>query len=169
MKKTVAVLLILGGLVWAPAVHAQVAAAETQALAKQLALLMRNPHKPKQDVYLKLDGCHAQQLIRDRDADVRMAKPLAVSYDAGGSGWAVKMDNGVFEMKMDFDWADVTSLTYEPDTDDDGQQHYQITIKKTKKGNNVSFDLPLYTTSEATVKDMVRRLEKLRQSCGKAH
>jgi hypothetical protein len=165
MKKTVGLLLMLGGLALAPAARAQVSAAETQALTKQLAQLMRNPHKPKQDVYLKLDGCHAQQVIRDRDADVHTEKPLAVSYSGGNSGWAVKMDNGVFEMKMDFDWADVTSLTYEPDTDDDGQKHYQLTIKKTKKGSNTSFDLPLYTTNEATVKDVVRRLERLRQSC----
>ncbi|SHJ43281.1 hypothetical protein SAMN02745146_3152 [Hymenobacter daecheongensis DSM 21074] len=156
-----AALILLGG-----SARAQVPAAETQALAKQLAQLMRNPHKPKQDVYLKLSGCHAEQIIRDRDADVQTSKPLAVSYNSGNSGWAMKMDNGVFEMKLAFDWADVTSLTYTPETDDDGQKHYQIKIKKGKKGSNMSFDLPLYTTSEATVKDVVRRLEKLRQSCG---
>jgi|GEM_PF-2602353 len=165
MKKMMFALVLLGLTGAAPAAQAQVTTAETQALAKQLAQLMRNPRKPKQDVYLKLDGCHAQQVIRDRDADVQAVKPVAMSFNSGSSGWAVKMDNGVFEMKMDFDWADVTALTYAPDTDD-GQKHYQINITKRKKGSNTSFDLPLYTTSEATVKDVMRRLEKLRRSCG---
>ncbi|RYU78097.1 hypothetical protein [Hymenobacter persicinus] len=162
-------LVLAAGLFGAGNARAQVSAAENQALAKQLAQLMRNPSKPKQDVYLTLRGCHAEQVIRDRDADVQMSKPLAVSFGNGTSGWAVKMDNGVFEMKMAFEWADVTSLTYAPDTDDDGRKHYQITIKKSKKGSNTSFDLPLYTTNEATVKDVVRRLEKVRRSCGGAN
>ncbi|GAA3919231.1 hypothetical protein [Hymenobacter algoricola] len=167
MKTTLFVLTLLAGFCFGPAASAQVSAAETQALAKQLAQLMHNPHKPRQDVYLKLSGCHAEQVIRDRDADVQTSKPLAVSYNSGSSGWAVKMDDGVFEMKLAFEWADVTSLTYAPDTDDDGQKHYQIKIKKSRKGSSMSFDLALYTTNEATVKDVVRRLEKLRQSCGR--
>jgi hypothetical protein len=145
--------------------QAQSSPDETQAVVRQLNQLMRNPKKPKQDVTLTLKGCHAEQLIRDRDADVHTASPLAMSFNSGDSGWAVKMDNGVFEMKMSFDWADVTSLTYEPDTDDDGTKHYQITVKKSKKGNNTNFDLPLYTSDLAVVKDLTARLDKVRQRC----
>lgn len=144
---------------------AQATSAETQAVVRQLNQLMRDPKKPKQDVALTLKGCHAEQLIRDRGADVHTSSPLAMSFNNGNSGWAVKMDNGVFEMKMSFDWADVTSLTYEPDTDDDGTKHYQINIKKSKKGNNVNFDLPLYTTDLAVVKDLTARLDKVRRGC----
>ncbi|MCB2406747.1 hypothetical protein [Hymenobacter lucidus] len=147
--------------------QAQTSAAEQQALMKQLDQLMQNPQKPKQDVHLALKGCHAEQIIRDRDADVQMSKALAVSYGGSNSGWAVRMDDGFFELKMSFDWAAVTTLSYAPDKgDDDEPPHYQIKIAKRKKGSSTTFELPLYTSNEATVKDVVRRLEKLRQSCG---
>jgi hypothetical protein len=144
---------------------AQTPSAETQAVVRQLNQLMRNPNKPKQDVPLTLQGCHAEQLIRDRGADVHTTSPLAMSFHKGDSGWAVKMDNGVFEMRMRCDWADVTALTYAPATDDDGTTHYQLTLKKSKKGSNVSFDLPLYTTDLAVVKDLTTRLDHVRQRC----
>ena len=60
----------------------------------------------------------------------------------------------------------MTALTYEPVKDDDGSKHFQIKVAKGKKSNHMSFEMPLYTTSEATVKDVVARLEKVRQSCG---
>ncbi|HEX8426242.1 hypothetical protein [Hymenobacter sp.] len=166
MKKLLTTLALIAAVCSGNVALAQVSSTENQALTKQLAQLMRNPQKPKQDVVLTLSGCHAEQVIRDRDADVQMPKPLAVSYGSGNSGWAVKMDNGIFEMKMGFEWVDVSPLTYESTTDDDGQKHFQINIKKQKKGSSTSFDLPLYTTNEATVKDVVRRLEKVRRSCG---
>ena len=165
MRKSLSLLALFAALCFGNDAQAQVSAAENQALTKQLAQLMRNPEKPKQDVQLNLHGCHAEQVIRDRDADVQMPKPLAVSYGNGNSGWAVKMDNGMFEMKMSFEWADVSPLTYESTTDDDGQKHFQINIKKQKKGSTTSFNLPLYTTNETTVKDVVRRLEKVRRNC----
>jgi len=120
MKMPFTTLMLLAAISFGSAAQAQVTAAETQALSKQLAQLMRNPKKPKQDVHLMLNGCQAQQIIRDRDADVQMNNPLAVSY-GGNSGWAVKVDNGVFEMKMGLNWADVTSLTYEPGSDSDAR------------------------------------------------
>ena len=119
MKMPFTTLMLLAAIGFGNAAQAQVTAAETQALSKQLDQLMRNPKKPKQDVHLVLNGCQAQQIIRDRDADVQMANPLAVSY-GGNSGWAVKVDNGVFEMKMGLNWADVTALTYAPGSDSDG-------------------------------------------------
>jgi hypothetical protein len=142
-------------------------ATETQALARQINQLMRNPQKPKQDMKLTLDGCHAEQLIRDRGADVQTSQPLAVSFNRGDSGWAMKMDNGVFEMKMSFEWANVTALTYEPVTDDKGQKHFNIKLNNQKKGSSSSFSLPLFTSDEAVVKDVTARLEKLRKRCQK--
>ncbi len=165
MKKRLFALGLCGVFSHSSTALAQAPPAETQALTKQLNQLMRNPKKPKQDVTLTLNGCHAEQLIRDRDADVQTSKPLAVSFNTGSSGWAMKMDNGVFEMKMSFEWADVTALTYEPVKDDDGSKHFQIKMTKGGKGGKISFEMPLYTTSEATVKDVVSRLEKVRQSC----
>jgi opacity protein-like surface antigen len=144
MKTNFLLAFALGALL-AGSAQAQVSATETQALSKQINQLMRNPSKPKQEVRLTLGGCHAEQLIRDRDADMQMSGPLAVSYGSGKSGWAVKMDNGIFELKMDFDWADVTDLSYRSAVDDDEQKHYQIKITKRKKGStsSTSVDLPL--------------------------
>ncbi len=167
MKTLLFALGLCGAVGCGNAALAQVTPAETQALSKQLDQLMRNPKKPKQDATLTLRGCHAEQLIRDRDADVHMSNALALSYGSGSSGWAVRADNGIFELKMAFEWADVTALTYAPATDDDGQKHFEIKITKGKKGDSISFELSLYTASEATVKDLVSRLEKVRQSCGR--
>ncbi|UOQ72833.1 hypothetical protein [Hymenobacter cellulosilyticus] len=166
MKTTSFTLTLLAALAAATPSQAQApAATEQQALMKDLDRLMRNPQKPKQELHLALKGCHAEQIIRDREADVEMPKPLAVSYGGSNSGWSMSMDKGYFELKMAFEWADVTSITYALEKDEDEPKHYEIKIVKHKKGSNISFELPLYTTNEATVKDVVRRLEKVRQNC----
>ncbi|MBD2766929.1 hypothetical protein IC235_03365 [Hymenobacter sp. BT664] len=163
--KTSALLLVLFGA--AGAAQAQVPPAETQAVAQQLNRLMRNPQNPNQEVTLTLNGCGGEQLIRDRGAKAHTSQPLGLSFNRGKSGWAVKMDNGIFEMKMSFEWADVTALTYEPATDDDGQKHFQVKANSRKKGSSISLEFPLYTTNEAVVKEVVGRLEKVRQGCQK--
>ena len=172
MKTLFVFLALLGSIIssqraWAQSPATAAAPTETQALTKQLNLLMRNPKKPKQDVTLTLKGCQGEQLIRDRGADVHTSTPLALSFNQGNSGWAMRMDNGVFEMRMSFSWADITTLTYAPATDDDGQKHFEIKLNKHKKGSNIDFEIPLYTTDEAAVKQLVARLENLRRSCGK--
>ncbi|QIL76169.1 hypothetical protein [Hymenobacter sp. HDW8] len=139
---------------------------DKQALSKQITQLMRNPKKPHQDLQFALSGCHAQQIIRDNKADVEMSQPVSVSYSKGDSGWGVKLKDGVFEMKLDFEWANVTGLSYERETDDDDQSYYELKIKSQKKGgDSITFDLPLYTTNETVVKNVMQRLEKVRQSC----
>jgi len=158
MKKLLMFLAVL--LYSSSMVHAQTA--ETQALAKRLNQLMRDPTKPKQEVRIVLADCHVEQIIRDNDADVKTSKPISVSFGSGGSGWAANVANGAFEMKMSFAWQDVTTITYEPETEKDGRKHFQLLIKK---GDN-SFDMPLFTSDEATVRDLVQRLKKLRRSCG---
>lgn len=170
MKTLVIFLALFGAMINSRHAQAQTPAPEApsdaQATIKQLNQLMRNPKKPKQDVTLTLKGCQAEQLIRDRDADVQTSTPLAFSFNQGNSGWAMRMDNGVFEMKMSFSWADITTLSYGPTTDDDGQKHFEIRLKKHKKDTNISFEMPLYTTDEATVKQLVARLDNLRRNCG---
>lgn len=171
MQSLFIILVLLAIAAVGPAARAQVAPAETKAVAQQLNQLMRNPKKPKQDLTLTMSGCHAEHVIRDRDADVKTSAPLGMNFSSGKSGWAMKMDNGVFEMKMSFDWADITALTYERTTDDDGQKHFQIKLNNHKKGStglSASFDLPLYTADEAVVKAVTARLEKVRQGCGGA-
>ncbi|SHL61345.1 hypothetical protein [Hymenobacter psychrotolerans] len=163
MKRHVPLLGIL--LLSGSAATAQtVAAAEKQALAKQLNQLLHDPAKPKQEVKLALDGCHVQQIIRDNDADVQMSQPVNVSVSKGSSDWAVNVGTGRFEMKMGFDWSEVTELSYEPQTED-GQHTYELKVKRRNKTSTVSTEMTLFTTDEAVVKDLVRRLERVRQSC----
>ena len=159
MKK---LLFLLVALVYSVSA-AQAQSAETQSLAKRLNQLMRDPAKPKQKVSIVLGECYVQQVIRDNDADVKTSKPIAVSYGSGASGWGASVADGAFEMKMSFAWKEVTSITYEPETEKDGRKHFQLLIKK---GSDNSFDLPLFTNDEATVRDLVQRLKKVRQSCG---
>lgn len=138
---------------------------EQLALARQLNQLMRDPAKPKQDVLIAFTGCHVQQIIRDQDANVNLTTPLAVSYSSGKSGWAVSTSNGFFELKMDFEWSDVTAVRYARSAENDPQAFYEIQIRRQKKNSTTSSDLLLYTTDEAVVKNLVARLDKLRQSC----
>ena len=139
-------------------------ATEKQALAKQLNQLLRDPAKPKQEVKLEFNGCHVQQIIRDNDADVQMSQPVNVSVNKGNSDWAVNVGNGRFEMKMGFDWSEVTGLSYAPQTED-GQRTYELRVKRQSKNSNVTTEMTLYTADEAVVKDLVRRLEKVRLGC----
>lgn len=154
------VLLMLGSAATAQTVTAP----EKQALARQLNQLMRDPAKPKQEVKLELNDCHVQQIIRDNDADVQMSQPVNVSVSKGSSDWAVNVGSGRFEMKMGFDWSEVTELSYEPQTED-GQRTYELKVKRRNKTSTVSTEMTLFTTDEAVVKDLVGRLERVRQSC----
>ena len=159
------VLLAVNLLVLAGATSAQtVSATEKQALAKQLNELMRDPKKPKQEVKLDLSGCHVQQIIRDQGADVRLSEPVAVSVNKGGSDWSVNLDNGKFEMKMGFEWSEVTAITYAAGTDDD-HRTYDLKVKRQSKNSNTTTSMSLYTSNKTLVKELVRRLEAVRQSC----
>lgn len=156
--------LLLG---YAAPAQTKPATADQQTLARQLNQLLRDPAKPKQDVLIALNGCHVQQIIRDRDADVNLSNPLAVSFASGKSGWAVSTDKGFFELKMDFEWADVTAVSYARSDDDDAKGFYEIQIRRQKKNSNTTSELLLRTTDEAVVKNLVARLEKVRQGCGR--
>lgn len=159
-------LLLLGCLLLVGSASAQTSTTpDKQALARQLNQLLRDPRKPSQEVKLELSGCHVQQTIRDTDADVRMSRPVNVSVSKGSSDWSVSLENGRFEMKMGFDWRDVTALTYAPDTDDDGRHVYELRVKRQAKNGSTTTAMSLYTTDEAVVKDLVGRLEKVRQGC----
>jgi len=141
-----------------------VSSSEKQALAKQLNELMGDPKKPKQEVKLELTGCHVQQTIRDTEADVHMSQPIAVSVNKGGSDWSVNLDNGKFEMKMGFEWSEVTAITYAAGTDDN-RHTYDLKVKRQSKNSNTTTSMSLNTSNETLVKELVRRLEAVRRSC----
>ncbi|KAA9333290.1 hypothetical protein F0P96_09960 [Hymenobacter busanensis] len=138
---------------------------EAQALEQHINKLMRDPAKPKQEIRLDLQGCHATQTIRDNDSDTQTSAPISVSYNKGGeAGWAAKVANGKFELILDFEWREVESLTYERNKDKDDAP-YEVKIKRVRKSGSTSFELPLFTTDERVVRDVVARLERVRQSC----
>ena len=155
-------ILLLLALLLTGAAQAQTSAADKQALAKQLNELMRDPKKPGQAARITLSGCHIQQTIRDEKADVHPEEPINVSYSKGGSGAGFSLGEGVFELKFDFDWADVAAVTYEKEADG---PYFQLHIKRGRNGSTASLNNTLYTTKEATVRDLVRRLELVRLSC----
>ncbi|QDA60493.1 hypothetical protein [Hymenobacter jejuensis] len=164
MKKLVFILALVGSVSTGRVVLAQTTGTEMQALQKRMNQLMRNPAKPKQDVRISLTNCHLEQIISDRDADVKSSTPISVSYNKGNAGWAAKVADGMFELKMGFDWDEVTGITYQPTTDD-GQKHYELKIKRHKKDSDTSLEMPLYTTDENAVREVVRRLNAVRQNC----
>jgi hypothetical protein len=61
----------------------------------------------------------------------------------------------------------VTAVSYARSDEDDSKAFYEIQIKRQKKNSTISSDLLLYTTDEALVKNLVGRLDKLRQSCSR--
>ena len=156
------IILLLLALLLAGAAQAQTRAADKQALARQLNELMRDPKKSEQTARITLSGCHVQQVIRDERADVHPEEPINVSYSKGGSGAGFSLGEGVFELKFDFDWADVAAVTYEKEPDG---PYFQLHIKRGRNGSTTSLNNTLYTTKEATVRDLVRRLELVRQAC----
>ncbi|WP_022821788.1 hypothetical protein [Hymenobacter norwichensis] len=165
MKKSFVLLSVALLLGYTAPAQTMSAAPKQLALARQLNQLMRDPAKPKQDVLIALNSCHVQQIIRDRDADVNLDNPLAMSFASGKSGWAVSSSNGFFELKMDFEWSDVTAVSYARSDDKDSKALYEIQIKRQKKNSTTNSELQLYTTDEAVVKNLVAQLNKLRQGC----
>ncbi|MCC2547349.1 hypothetical protein LJY25_12915 [Hymenobacter sp. BT175] len=146
---------------------------DKQALAKELNGLMSNPATPTKKATVVLTDCQVDQIFRDSDADVTTSKPVSVTFNRGESatGWAVKAADGAFELRMSFEWRDVKSITYHRKEQDDDKAEktapYEIQIRRARKGNTTTSDFALYTTDEARVKDLVRRLELVRQSCGR--
>ncbi|GAA4392846.1 hypothetical protein [Hymenobacter koreensis] len=160
-------LLLAAAFCLSTAAQAQAPAAETKALMLHINKLMRDPAKPKQEIRLDMNGCHATQTIRDNDAsNVQTSAPISVSYNKGGeAGWSAKVADGKFEMTLDFEWREVESLSYFR-KDDKDDAPYKVKIKRMRKGSSTNFELPLHTTDERVVRDVVARLEKVRQQCG---
>ncbi|UYZ62642.1 hypothetical protein [Hymenobacter weizhouensis] len=161
-------ILLLGAAVLLPLLgraQADPAEKERQELSRQLSQLLRDPAQPNQEVRLDLEGCHVQQLIRDQKADVKTSRPVSVSVSKGSSDWAVNVADGKFEMRLGFEWRDVTAITYEPERNDEGQRVFELRIQRRTRSSTTTSELTLHTTDEAQVKDLMRRLEKLRQSC----
>ncbi|WP_400193222.1 hypothetical protein [Hymenobacter sp. B81] len=163
--KTVLLTVAAALLLSVPAARAQTSAAEAKALMQQVNKLMRDPTKPKQEIRLDLNGCHASQTIRDHDADTKSSAPISVSYNKGGeAGWAAKVADGKFELVLDFEWREVEPLSYERNRDQDDAP-FEVKIRRVRKGSSTKLELPLYTTDERVVRDVVARLERLRKSC----
>ena len=80
-------------------------------------------------------------------------------------------DKVEFELKLGSDWNQVTGIAYAPATrDKTGLSYYQLKIRREQKvpgsSNGTTFELPLYTSDEAVVRELVRQLDQMRRSCG---
>lgn len=141
-------------------------------LAQRLNQLMHDPKEPDTEVRVALSDCHFTQLIRKyRARPDEGATTIQVSHQKNGGEWAVKSNDKVeFELKLGSDWNQITALTYAPATrEKTGEKYYELKIKREQKGkngsSNTSFELPLYTSDEALVRDLVRQLEQVRRNC----
>lgn len=152
---------------------AQSSASSTAGLARQLNQLLHDPQEPEMEVRVLLTDCHFTQLIRRyRTRPAEGTTSIQVSHEKNGADWAVKSDDKVeFELKLGSDWEQITSLTYAPATHEKtGQRYYELKIRRERKENgrsaNATFELPLHTTDEAVVRDLVSRLNQVRRNCG---
>ncbi|WP_045688900.1 hypothetical protein [Hymenobacter sp. AT01-02] len=161
------ILLLLSGLAFAKEAAAQNSPTPSQVtLSRQLNELMRNPAKPQQQVLMTMNGCHVQQIIRDQQTDTGLSRPVVVSVSKGTSEWAVKVDESLFELKMGFEWPQITKLSYRiAGQEEDEPRHYEIVFERHQNSRSATISLPLYTTDEQVVKNIVRRLEAQRQAC----
>lgn len=148
-------------------------AASPAMLARQLNQLMRDPQEPDTEVQIAFSDCHFTQLIRKyRTQPTNGATTVQVSHQKNGGEWAVKSDDKVeFELKLGSDWNQITALSYAPaKREKTGETYYELKIRRERKegdtSSTTSFELPLYTTNEATVRTLVRQLEQLRRNCG---
>lgn len=166
MKK----LLLAGLLLAGTAAHAQTST-EVQNLTRRLNELARNPDEPGTEINASLTNCHFTEVIRKyRTKGNGEAGNFQVSHQKNGADWAVKSDDKVeFELRMGVEWSQVTSLTYAPAHDDKkNRRYYEIKIKRQPPGkdDSTTLEMPVYTTDEAVVRELVQRLEKVRRSCG---
>lgn len=143
------------------------------ALARQLNQLMRDPEKSETEIRVLLTDCHFTQLIRKyRTQPTDGTTSIQVSHEKNGADWAVKSNDKVeFELKLGSDWSQVTGIAYAPATrDKTGQPYYQLKIRREQKAsgssNRTTFELPLYTSDEAVVRELVHQLDQVRRSCG---
>ncbi|SNC76123.1 hypothetical protein SAMN06265337_3226 [Hymenobacter gelipurpurascens] len=167
MKK----LLLLAGLLLAGTVAQAQSSAEVQALTRRLNELARDPDEPATEIRATLSNCHFTEVIRKyRTAGSGESGNFQVSHQKNGADWAVKSDDKVeFELRLGVEWSQVTSLTYVPAHNDKKDRHYyEIKIKRQPPGksDSTTLEMPVYTTDEAVVRDLVQRLEKVRRSCG---
>ncbi|MET4105645.1 hypothetical protein [Hymenobacter sp. UYP22] len=167
MKTSVFVLLM--GL---PAVGWAQATPSSAALAQRINQLMRDPKEPDTEVRVAFSDCHFTQIIRKyRSQPANTTTTVQVSHQKNGGEWAVRSDEKVeFELKLGSDWQQITELTYAPaHRKNTNELYYQLKIKRERKekgsSNITNFELPLYTTSEATVQTLVRQLNQLRSNC----
>ncbi|QJX46393.1 hypothetical protein HMJ29_05365 [Hymenobacter taeanensis] len=164
MKKT-----FLAGLLLAGASAQAQSTPEVQALTRRLNELARNPDEPATEVRAQLSNCHFTEVIRKYRRDGSASGAFQVSHQKNGADWAVKSDDKVeFELRLGVEWSQVTALTYAPAHDEEKNRHYyeiKITRRPPGKNDSTTLEMPVYTTDEAVVRDLVQRLEKIRRSC----
>ncbi|TGE09747.1 hypothetical protein [Hymenobacter fodinae] len=161
--------LFLAGLLLAGASAQAQSTTEVQALTRRLNELARDPDEPETEVRAQLSNCHFTEVIRKYRTDGSSSGAFQVSHQKNGADWAVKSDDKVeFELRMGVEWSQVTALTYAPAHNEEKNRRYyeiKITRRPPGKSDTTTLEMPVYTSDEAVVRDLVQRLEKVRRSC----
>lgn len=159
----------------APLAHAQAPAAEVQALSKQLNRLVQDP-KPEErtEIKVSLADCGVRQTIRKyRSPNNDGSLNISVSNSKNGSSWAARSDDKVdFELSLGLDWREIGAVSYsliKAETKDPAHYELKLLRRPASQGGQKSgidaITLPIYTTSEAEVSEVVRRLRGLQRQC----
>ncbi|MCC3156614.1 hypothetical protein LJ737_05155 [Hymenobacter sp. 15J16-1T3B] len=155
--------------------HAQAPAAELQALTKQLNRLMVDP-KPEEpaEVLVSLANCGVRQTVRKyRTPNNPSSLNISVGNSKNGSSWDAKTDAKVeFELSLGLDWSEIGAVSYtlmKAEAKDPAHYELKLLRRPAAQGGSKSgidaITLPLYTTSEAEVSDVVRRLRSVQRHC----
>ncbi|TLM94127.1 hypothetical protein [Hymenobacter jeollabukensis] len=154
---------------------AQAPAAEVQSLTKQLNRLMVDP-KPEEpaEVLVSLADCGVRQTVRKyRSGDNPGALNISVSNSKNGSSWAAKSNDKVeFELNLGLEWSEIGAVSYslvKAEAKDPAHYDLKLLRRPAAKGGSKSgidsITLPLYTTSETEVAEVVRRLRAVQRQC----
>ena len=155
--------------------HAQAPAAEVQTLTKQLNRLVVDPQpEDRTEVRVSLADCGVRQTIRKyRSADNGGSLNISVSNSKNGSSWAARSNDKVeFELSLGLDWSEIGAVSYtlvKAEAKDPAHYELKLLRRPAAKGGSKSgvdsITLPLYTSSEAEVTDVVRRLRSVQRHC----
>ncbi|GAB2963362.1 hypothetical protein GCM10027048_35380 [Hymenobacter coalescens] len=172
--KTLLPLLLGGALLRAAPGHAQAPAAEVQALTLRLNQLMRAPDaEDRTEVKVSLADCGVRQIVRKyRAADGHSSTNVSVSNRKNGSSWGFTSNDKIeLELNLGLNWHEIGAVSYQPRQDEHHGRYYELKLLRRpapngqKRAGLDALTLPLYTTDEKTVTELVRRLGTVRRQC----
>lgn len=167
-------LLLLTGALLAGTARAQAPEATTQLLTRQLNQLMADPQpEERTEVLVSLADCGVRQTIRKyRAPNSSGSFHMSVGSSKNGSSWGAKTNDKVeLELSLGLDWSEIGAVSYSliPATPEN-PAHYELKLLRRPATNGPkpaldALTLPLYTTDEAKVDEVVRHLRTVQRQC----